>query len=162
MAGDRSAPSLWQVGIWALTGLARCVPQLAAQGHRTAVATARRRRKKHATAMSSDREKKMRAAGSRATAFETLVLVTRKNLLPACVQATPEEKRCGRHMHRPPCIGGRSSASLEQALTGGCCHPGRFMRDASDRLGGSPVVHGQITRFGMRQALFMLLGAQII
>ena len=39
------------------------------------------------------KKSKMRAAGSRATALATLVLVTRPKLLPACVHATPEEKK---------------------------------------------------------------------
>ena len=42
-------------------------------------------------------------------------------------------------MYRYPRIGCGSGASLEQALTGGCWHSGRFVRDASDRPGGSPV-----------------------
>ena len=42
------------------------------------------------------------------------------NLLPACVHATPEEKRCSHHMHRTARIGGRPGASLERAVTGGC------------------------------------------
>ena len=43
------------------------------------------------------RRSKMRAAGSRPTLLATLVLVTRPNLLPACLQTTPEEKKM-----RPP------------------------------------------------------------
>ena len=42
-------------------------------------------------------------------------------------------------MHRPPRIGGQPGASLEEALTGGCWHSGRFPRDAYDRPGGSLV-----------------------
>ena len=82
----------------------------------------------------------MRAASSRATALATLVIVTMPSLLPACVQVTPEAKRCGRHMYRYPRIGCGSGASLEQALTSGCWHSGMFARDAFDRPGGSPVV----------------------
>ena len=82
----------------------------------------------------------MRAASSRATALATLVIMTMPSLLPACVQATPEAKK----MWPPhlPISSHRlrgSGASLEQALTGGCGHSGRFVRDASDRPGGSPV-----------------------
>ena len=57
LAGDSSAPSLWQVNIWALTGLAHCVPQLAARATASAVATARQQRKENATAESSARDK---------------------------------------------------------------------------------------------------------
>ena len=62
--------------MWPLTGLARCVPQLAAWAAATAVATARKRREK-ATAVSSDRDQK--DAGfwlSSHSARATLVLMT--------------------------------------------------------------------------------------
>ena len=82
----------------------------------------------------------MRAAGSRATALATLVIMTMPSLLPACVQATPvRKKRCGRHRYRYPRIGCGSGTSLEQALTGDCWHSGRFVQDACSRPGGSPV-----------------------
>ena len=82
----------------------------------------------------------MRADCSRATALATLVLVTRPRT--SCQRASrrlPRQKRCGRIMHRPRRIGGRPGESLEQSLEGGCWHSGRFVRDASDRPGGSPA-----------------------
>ena len=42
----------------------------------------------------------MRADGSKATALATLILVTMPSLLPACVQATPEENKM-RPLHAP-------------------------------------------------------------
>ena len=59
-------------------------------------------------------------------------------------------------MHQPPRIGGRLGASLEQALTGGCWHSGRFTRDASDRPGGSPVASTVLWALSRRQ--FPILG----
>ena len=48
----------------------------------------------------------MRAAGSRATALATLLIMTMPSLLPACVQATPEAKKMYRYpMYRYPRIG---------------------------------------------------------
>ena len=76
----------------ALTGLARCVPQLAGMATATTVTTARHRRK--STPLPNHPiVKKMRAASSRATALATLVIMTMPSLLPACVQATPEAKK---------------------------------------------------------------------
>ena len=61
----------------------------------------------------------MRAANSQATAIATLVLVQGQEP-PASMHPCDSrgKTRCGCHMHRPPRIGGRSGASLEQAAAG--------------------------------------------
>ena len=130
---------MWTCGRW----LARCVPQLAARATATTVTTVAtdRQWRKKARHRRDRKKSKMRSAGSRATALATLVLVTRPNLLPACVQATPEAKKM-RPPHAPTSSHRRPiERFLEQALTGGCWHPGKFMRYAYayDQPGGSPV-----------------------
>ena len=68
--------------MWAFTGLARCVPQLAARATAAAVATARQRRK-----IRSLEESKMQAAGARATALATLILSRDEAKPPASLRA---------------------------------------------------------------------------
>ena len=94
----------------ALTGLARCVPQLA-DGPLPDNGEKKR-----------DREKK-RTAGSRATALATLIR-DEASCRPFC--SNSEENKM-RPLHAPLSSHGRPiGPSLEQALTGGCWHSGRL------------------------------------
>ena len=127
--------------MWALAGLARCVPQLAARSTATAVATADNAEKKHAIAVSSDREKNRRC---KLLALERADRELARNCCfhdepkPSAASVRPGDSRgkqdAAASSHRRP-IG----RVLEQALTGGGWYSGRFMRDVYDRLGGSPV-----------------------
>ena len=77
---------------------------------------------------------------SRAAALTTRVLMLSRRGQPSCQRASrqlPGKKM--RPPHAPSSSHRPTGRCLGAALTGGCWHSGRYIRDVSDRPGGAPV-----------------------